>query len=193
MFLDDAGRRLIAERNGLRAAPAATLYQPGWVNTPGDIRTAAQQTDAFVEHLNTGIASSRAPKAFRDAWNQFYGGWKAWYADAANHTLRKWLTSDIQSQLVSYQQQAGSWAEQAKKYHVATAGPGPEAPTGGAQKVMMWIGISVVGLVVLGVVAKLVHTIMLGNAALAEAETTALALAEAKRRKRHDRSAFSIT
>jgi hypothetical protein len=191
--IDQAGRALIAQRNGLAAAPAATLYQPGWVNTPTDIRAGAEQTNAYIEALNAGISRSGAPKTFRDGWNQFYGGWKAWYADASQHTLRKWLTSDVQSQLVSYQQQAGEWAQQAAKYRVKAPGPGPEAATGGAQKVMMWIGIGVVGLVVLGVVAKLVHTVMLGNVALGEAEAAALAIADAKRRKKHDRSTFSIT
>ena len=58
---------------------------------------------------------------------------------------------------------------------------------------MMWIGIGAVTLVGLFMIGKLVHTVAFGDARLEEAEDEAMRLLEEKKRKRHDRSAFSIT
>jgi hypothetical protein len=191
--IDKEGYALILRRNGLQA-PDAALYKPGWVNTPADIRNAVHQTDGYMQMLDTGIhAAKRAPKAFVEAWAQFYGGWRTWSADVAENTWTKWAFSDVQSQLVSYQQQAGTWAAQARKYGVTIAGPAPEAPTGGATKVMMWIGIGTVGLVVLSVAAKFLHTILTGSVALAEAEETAMSIADSQRRKRHARKVITVS
>ena len=66
----------------------------------------------------------------------------------------------------------------------------------GAGALPKWVKIVVGGVVVVvavGVVARLVRTIMLGRAQLGEAEEAAIAIAEAQRRKRRTKSVLSIS
>jgi hypothetical protein len=57
----------------------------------------------------------------------------------------------------------------------------------------MWIGIAAVSVVGLFIIGKLIHTVALGGAALEEAESEAMKIAEEKKRKKQDRTAYSIT
>ncbi len=68
-----------------------------------------------------------------------------------------------------------------KKFHV-------ELP-----RILIWTAVGAVGLGILFVTAKLVHTAVLGGAALEEAEMTAMALADAAKRKRSNRRVVSIS
>lgn len=206
MPLDIASVRLIEARQ--RAAgwaphvrgqlgADATLYQPGAINTPFDLRTAAQQTDRFIAGLNDALQNvKKVPLAWYQGWQKFFTEWQRFYANNFSgivSTTAHWLTSDLQSQLVNYQQQAGVWAKQAAKYKASAPGPGPEEPASDTKKTLMYVGLAVVGLGTLFLVAKLVHTAVLGGAALEEAEQTAVALADAQRRKKSNRRVVTIS
>jgi hypothetical protein len=196
-----AEAKIILERQAAENLGSGTLYQPGFVNTPLDLREAAQQTDQFIANIQAGLANAKkVPVAWLKAWTQFYAGWQRFYASNFSSVLKttaKWATSDLQTQLVSYQQQAGAWAEQADKIRgVSIPGSRPQKEAGDAKKVLMWVGIGVVGIAVLAVAAKLLHSVVTGRLgcsdALIDAEDAALAIVAAKKRKKSSKSVYSI-
>jgi hypothetical protein len=177
----------------------------GYFSSPSDLLNAGQQTnDAFMQMFNAvdanrSSANPTVPKSVRDQFVPFAIGWNQFFQQNFSNialVTARWLTSDLQTHLVSYQQQIAAWGEKLKKYIGADAGsaaslkPGSQ---GGAKNVMMWIGIGAVTLVGLFMIGKLVHTVAFGDARLEEAEDEAMRLLEEKKRKRHDRTAFSIT
>lgn len=180
----------------------ASVRTPGYFSTPEDLLSAAQQTNGVIMALHAAVDENRRrptptiPKSVRDEWVAFVTGWSGYYetnfGGSRLRTLAHWFTSDLQGTLVNYQQQAALWADRLKKYGAKITGAGTEGKPGGAANVMMWVGIAVVGVVGLFIIGKLVHTVALGGAALEEAEDEALRIAEAKRRKRTDKTALSI-
>lgn len=158
---------------------------------------AAQQTNGVVQALDRALntGTHHVAKDWFDGWSAFKGQWHDFYQNFSGigHVTLKWLTSDLQSQLASYQQQVASWVEQAKKYNVKTPGANTPNSEKGASNTLMWVGIGVVALVGLGIAAKLVHTVLLGGAELGEAEMMAMSIADAERDKRNARRLVSIT
>lgn len=202
MPLSAAERKIIFDRQ-MGAAP---LYSPGAINTPFDLREAAQQTDVFISSIQSSLQNAkRVPVAWLNGWRAFYVNWTKFYATNFSGLLAttgKWLTSDLQSQLVSYQQQAGTWADQAAKYKVTVPGPHPQQDEDSSKtkKTLMYVGVGVIGLVVLGVAAKLLHTVITGHlsgassdAALAEAEEQALAIVDKKRAKKSAKRILTVS
>lgn len=177
---------------------SATTFSPGWFSTPGDLTLAAQQTDAVVTALDSGVAASkRVVKSVRDEWATFAAQWKQFFdsnlGPNASTTLH-WLTSNLQGQLVNFQQQVATWASKLAKYGVRTTGATPAEAPGGSRSVFVWIGIGVVALAGLFILGKLVHTVVLGGSnALTAAEDEAMRISDRARAKRHSRSAYSIS
>lgn len=179
----------------------ATTASTGFFSTPTDLRNAAQQTNSYVTSLaqtvqRGGAWLNKVPagngdqfQAFINNWEQFYG---STFANAFNSYV-SWFTSDVQSKVANFQAQAADWGTKFKKWGASVPGTPPPSAPGGGKNVMMWIGIGAVTLVGLFMIGKLVHTVAFGDARLEEAEDEAMRLLEEKKRKRHDRSAFSIT
>ncbi|HEV3059766.1 MAG TPA: hypothetical protein VGY48_16055 [Vicinamibacterales bacterium] len=179
----------------------ATTASTGFFSTPPDLRNAAQQTDAYVTSLaktvqRGGAWLSRVPtgsgdafQAFVDSWEQFYG---STFANKFNSWV-SWFTSDVQSKVANFQAQAADWGAKFKKWGAAVAGTPPPSAPGGPSNTFMWIGIAAVSVVGLFIIGKLIHTVALGGAALEEAESEAMKIAEEKKRKKQDRTAYSIT
>lgn len=163
---------------------------------------AAKQTDDYVTAMQQAVDGVKswvgkgAPSGSGAAFRAFYTNWKNFYANNFSSRFTQLVheaTSDLQSSLVNYQNQAADWGKKLKKWKVEVAAtPTPSAP-GGASNVLMYVGIGAVALVGLFIIGKLVHTVALGGAALEEAENEAMRLADEKKRKRQDRTAFSIT
>ena len=178
----------------------ATTASTGIFSTPDDLLNAAQQTNAYVAALAAAVRAksdwSSVPAGTGAALQSFLDGWANFYASdfsSRARVLLHWGTSDLQSTLANYQQQAADWGVKLKKYGAKIDAISPASAPGGGKNVMMWIGIGAVTLVGLFMIGKLVHTVAFGDARLEEAEDEAMRLLEEKKRKRHDRSAFSIT
>jgi len=179
----------------------ATTASTGFFSTPGDLRNAAVQTNDYVTSMATTVqrggawlkkvpaGNGKAFQAFVNNWEQFYG---TTFANAFN-AWASWFTSDVQSKVANFQAQAADWGTKLKKWGAKVAGTPTPAASGGASNTFMWIGIGAVTLVGLFLIGKLIRTATLGGAALEEAEDEALKIAEAKRRKKADRTAYSIT
>jgi len=185
---------------GADTSVAATT---GFFSSPIDLYNAGKQTnDAFMQmfnavNANRSSAHPTIPKSVRDDFVTFAIGWNTFYQQNFSGTAIafKYFTTNLQGNLVSYQQQIAAWGTKLKKYigSDASSAAGLKPGGGSAKNVLMWVGIGAVTLIGLFVIGKLVHTVALGNAALTEAEEDAMRIMDEKQRKRRDRTAFSIT
>ena len=177
----------------------ASLLVPGLTSTPEDLKRAADQTDAFISGMSDAVSgfdwkkSHGVPKgsgkqfdAFRKQWSDFYS------TDFSANWRVLAHTGSLTASLKNFQEQACTWATNLKGWGVPVPGILPACATSG-KNIWMWIGIGAVSLVGLFILGKLVHTVAFGGAALEEAEEEALKIAEEKKRKKHDRTAYSIT
>lgn len=182
-----------------------SVASTGFFSSPSDLYDAGQQTNAAFMQMFNAVDANRSsahptvPKSVRDQFVPFAIGWNTFFQQNLSNiaiVTARFFTTDLQSHIVSYQQQIAAWGEKLKKYIGADAGsaaslkPGTQ---GTAKNVMMWVGIGAVALVGIFLIGKLAHTVAFGDARLTEAEDEAMRLADEKRRKKSDRSAFSIT
>lgn len=179
-----------------------TTAQTGFFSSPTDLYNAGQQTNAaFMQmfnavNANRSSANPTVPKSVRDEFVPFAIGWNDFFQKnlASTAIVFKFFTTDLQTHLVDYQKQIAAWGDKLKKYIGADASSAASLKpgSGGAKNTFMWIGIAAVGIIGLFMIGKLVHTVAFGHA-LEEAEDEAMRLVDAKKRKKHDRTAFSIT
>jgi hypothetical protein len=185
-----------------RLGADATTATTGFFSSPEDLLTAAKQTDDYVSSMQQAVDAVTdwkgrgAPSGSGTAFRNFYTNWKNFYANnfsSRASVIAHFLTTNMQGTLVNYQNQAADWGKKLKKWNLdVPAAPTPGAD-GGAKSTMMWVGIAAVSIVGLFIIGKLVHTVAFGSAALEEAEDEALKIAEAKKRKKHDKTVLSIT
>jgi hypothetical protein len=200
-YLPPPQTRPQTQRRGFGADTAVS--QTGFFSSPIDLYNAGRQTnDAFMQmfnavNANRSSAHPTIPKSVRDEFVPFAIGWNNfWQTNLASTAIVfKFFTTDLQQHLVDYQQQIAAWGTKLKKYIGADADSAASVKpgSGGAKNTMMWVGIAAVSLVGLFIIGKLVHTVAFGGAELEDAEDEALKIAEAKKRKKHDRHVLSIT
>jgi hypothetical protein len=176
-----------------------TQAATGFFSSPSDLFDAGQQTNTAFHEMFDAVMKNRSSahptisKAIRDEFVPFSQGWDKFYQEnlqSVGLVFARWATSALQSHLVAYQQQMNAWAARLKKYGIKGAVFDPTTSKG--KNIFMWIGIGVVTLGAIYVIAKTVRKATLGGAALEEAEDEAMRLVEEKKRKRHDRTLFSI-
>lgn len=180
----------------------ATSASTGFFSSAEDLLNAAKQTDDYVSAMQAAVdavsnwSGKNVPAGSGQAFKTFYANWKNFYANdfgSRTSVLAHWFTSNLQGNLVNYQNQAADWGQKLKKWGVSVQGAAPPGAAGGGKNVMMWVGIGAVTLIGLFIIGKLVHTVAFGGAALEEAEEEAMRLADQKQRKKHDRRVLSIT
>lgn len=171
-MIDEAGRRLIAERNGL-----------GAFVLPPEIRNEMNAVNQLVDGLGVSVNERRGklPASTVKHFEQFWNEWKVFYARNAS----SW-SGGVYDQAVEFRRRAVEWRDRLAK---AGADVTPEqlAPAKDLMKdVLIKVGIGVVVLTGLFIAGKLVHTIVLGGVtgSLGEAEAAAVALMDAQRRRR---------
>ncbi len=120
------------------AAPApasATTYSEGFFSTPTDVANAAVQANLAVSNVDRAVSAagtgSSAPQSWIDSWDAFKLVWSTWFGNnfQGKNVTAEWLTSDIEGQLESYQQQISSFANQAASYGISIPGGVPTVPT----------------------------------------------------------------
>lgn len=176
MPIDEAGRRLIAQRNGQSLGAGIVL--------PTTIRNEMDAVNQLIDGLGVAVNERRGKIAASTVkhFEQFWNEWKVFYARNA----ASWSGS-VYDQAVDFRRRAVEWRDRLAK---AGADVTPErlAPAEDTTKsVLMKIGIGVVVLTGLFIAGKLVHTILLGRSGLGtlgDAESAAVALMDAQRRRR---------
>ncbi len=189
-MIDEAGRRLIAQRNGNQLS-ASLVY------SPAAIKAEAETTNAIITQLATDVnASPRIPKANRDAFGTFVAEWVNFYKSSLSLVDRLWFST--MEKVHEFRKRAAEWRTLLTKKGLKASTPAdkPVAPGIGpeAGKIpWMWIlgGASV--LVGLFFVVRIVRGSMLGQAALAEAEDDAVAAAREAERRKAARKVITIT
>lgn len=172
MFLDDAGRQLMAERNGLGSV----------INTPGQMLNAMNVVDRLVDSLGVAVNAQMGhlPKKLVSDFAAFWNEWKAFYAANKSWTSRLW--EGTYEQTLAYQARAVEWQKRLTKggADVTPDVPTSDKPTAPTDTgtVLKYVGAGVAALVFLFVAGKLVHTILLGGSSSREVEGDALLEAE---------------
>lgn len=160
------------------------------------------QTNAFITGMAQGVDAVKnwtgkgVPAGTGATFNTFVRAWANFYASdfsSRPRVLAHWLTSNLQAQLINFQQQAADWGKKLKKWGVKFEATSTEGAPNKALGVLTWIGIGVVVLGGLYLIGKAVHKATLGGAALEEAEQEAMQIAEEKKRKKRDKTALTIS
>lgn len=171
--------------------------------SPDEVKNEQEQVNRLVDSLGVDVNAQQArlPKRVVAGFSQFWSEWKAFY-NANNGFLARHERGTYEKTL-EYRAQASNWQKQIKKaggettalelLHTSQPGEDNQGKDDKIKKTLVYVGIGTLGLVTLFVLAKLVHTAVLGSAALGEAEMTAMALADAAKRKRSNRHVVTIT
>jgi hypothetical protein len=148
---------------------AAPTYATGALSSPDDLLTAANQVNDQVNAINNAIdGNTSIPQAWWDGFAQFRANWLAFFSSKfAGHGLQtgssgsdwsttgSWLTSDLASQLQSYEAQTASWAQQAQNYGAPIAGAIIQPPpTSDPADFLAGLSTTVILLIVLVLVVK---------------------------------------
>jgi hypothetical protein len=191
--IDEAGRKLILQRNGQLGA---------LVNTPGQILNEMDAVDRLVDGLGVAVNSARKKlgKSLVSQVEAFWNEWKAFYGRNKGLGARLW--GGVYEQTIAYRDRAMQWQARLQKAGADVTPDQIAPPPDPNHQVLVYIGIGVVALIGLSIAAKLIHTIVLGNSelgqtgrsrrgrarerrwTLAEAEDAAISLMDAKRRRR---------
>lgn len=222
-MIDKAGQKLIAERNGIRSGlpdgryhilpnGAARLIQSvrggqmlgasrgDFFFSPDEVQNEQEQVNRLVDSLGVDVNANagKLPARITNGFVQFWNEWKAFYKDRSGFLARH--ERSTYEKTLEYRAQATSWQAQLKKagaqltaLSLQKGGQSGDGETDRTTKILKWIGIGTAVVFGLGLAAKLVHTVMLGAAELGEAETTAMAIADAARNKRNARKLITIT
>lgn len=205
-MIDNAGRQLILQRNGLGADRGDVFF------SPDEVANEQLQVNTLVDSLGVDVNAhaSRLPRAVVTGFGQFWTEWKAFYKARSGFFARH--ERSTYEKTLEYRAQATTWQQKiaaaGKKVGVAlTALPLQKGAQDGdadqsqTTKILKYVGVGTLLLVGLLIAGKLVHTIMLGEGALgqsgrgrtrrrerrwtlAEAESAALALFEKRRARR---------
>lgn len=171
--------------------------------TPDEVKNEQEQVNRLVDSLGVDVNAQRAklPKRIVTGFSQFWDEWKAFYKNSSGFFARH--ERGTYEKTLEYRAQAAAWQKQIKKaggeltalalLHTSQPGEDNQGKDDKLKTTLMYVGFGVVGLGILFVTAKLVHTAVLGSIALGEAEETAMALADAAQRKRSNRSVVTIT
>lgn len=107
--------------------PAATYrIGPGDFFTPGDLAADADTLDGQVNALDAALdGNEQAPQAWFDQWNAFVTQWRRFKSATFGGFFANFLTAlndDNRDQLVSFERQFQTWADQASGYGVTIGG-----------------------------------------------------------------------
>lgn len=187
-MIDDIGRDIIAQRNGLRDS---------LVYSPSEIKAEAETTNTIISQLyNETAATPKIPQATRYAFYTFVNEWVAFYKNHTGWFDRLWFSN--LEKITDYRKRAGIWRTTLEKKGLKSVDIPDvvKAPGFSADSIpWKWIVLGALGLVGVALTVSLVRTAVLGgamDASLAEAEAAAIAIADAQRRKRSSRSVLSI-
>lgn len=148
---------------------AAPTYATGALSSPDDLLTAANQVNDQVNAINDAInGNTSIPQAWWDGFTQFRSQWLAFFSSkfagqgfqTGNSgsdwsTTGSWLTSDLASQLQSFEAQTASWAQQAAGYGAPIAGAIIQPPPDSSPNdLLAGISTTVILLIILVLVVK---------------------------------------
>ncbi len=110
----------------MAATAASAHYETGFFSSPSDLKTAADAVDAQISNIDNAIDGNEdIPQAQWDGWQVFLSHWKGFYSDNFHSIFsvtESWLTTDLQAQLVSFQEQAATWGHQMESFGVTVPG-----------------------------------------------------------------------
>lgn len=136
----------------MAAAAAPAHFETGFFSSPSDLKTAGDAVDALINNIDNAIdGNEEVPQAQWDGFQVFLGDWKHFYSSNFGSLLTvtgSWLTTDLQAQLVSFQEQAAIWGHQMEKYGAEIPG-GVTEPADNSLPKLPDIGISWVLVLVL--------------------------------------------
>lgn len=107
---------------------AAATYRigPGDFFTPSDLAADADTLNSQVNALDDSLnGNETAPTSWWDQWNVFVSRWRGFYTSNFGgfwSNLSTALNNDNRDQLVSYERQFQTWADQARGYGASIGG-----------------------------------------------------------------------
>jgi hypothetical protein len=146
----------------------APTYATGALSSPSDLLTAANQVNDQVNAINDAInGNTSIPQAWWDGFTTFRSSWLAFFSSTFAGqgfqsssgsdwaTRGSWLTSDVASQLQSFETQTASWAQQAASYGAPIAGAIIQPPPDSSPNdLLAGISTTVILLIILVLVVK---------------------------------------
>lgn len=129
----------------MAAAAAPAHFETGFFSSPSDLKTSAEAVDALINNIDNAIdGNAEVPQASWDGFQAFLSDWKRFYSGNFRSLLQvtgAWLTTDLQAQLVSFQEQAALWGHEMEKYGAEIPG-GVTEPADNSLPKLPDIGIS---------------------------------------------------
>jgi len=171
--------------------------------SPDEVKNEQEQVNNLVDSLGVDVNanSGKLPKRVVAGFSQFWNEWKAFYK--ANNGFLARHERGTYEKTLEYRAQAANWQKQIIKggvqttalppLHTSQPGEDNQGKDDKVTKILKYVGIGTLVLFGLGLAAKLVHTVMLGRAQLAEAEEEAIQIADSSKRKKAARKVATIS
>jgi hypothetical protein len=176
--------------------------------SPDEVANEQNQVNTLVDSMgmDANERKSSLPKTTFTGFVRFWNEWKAFYKNKSGWAARH--ERSTYEKTLEFRQRAATWHDDLSKAGLKLSSSKPTDPSQGGgpwqaiQKGtnkltdvppwVMWTVGGTVALIAVFIASKVVAKAALGGAALEEAEQEAMRLVDEKKRKKHDRTLFSI-